>query len=185
MEQWIAIMRKIHCILQSCTWRMTEQCACVNLEPLELTGLRLCLHDLRETVCKALKNVPINWLLMSGLVSSHLFLCIARSTWISPVAQLVPPYTLSLTLPAVDRDFKNSGRLPDKLAPPTLVSKPVLLWVWPCCLEPSRVGISFSDGPQCSLLSSCLSRSLKRFFFWILHTQDVLLPPPFTGQSLS
>lgn len=43
------------------------QYACANLEPLELTGLRLCLHDLKETVCKVKKKVPINWLLMSEL----------------------------------------------------------------------------------------------------------------------
>lgn len=179
-------MRKKHCILQSCTWRMTVQCACINLVPLELTGLRLCLHDLRETVCKALKKMcqsPGCW--CQGLPASHLFFSITRSTWISPASQLVPPYTLSLILPAIDRDFKNSSRFPDKLAPPTLVSKPGLLWVWPCCLEPLGVGISFTHVPECSLLSSCLSRSLKWFFSWILHTQDVLLPFPFTGQSLS
>ena len=46
-EPWMAIMRKRQ-HLQSCTWRMTVHCACINLEPLELTGLRLCLHNLRE-----------------------------------------------------------------------------------------------------------------------------------------
>ena len=46
-EPWMAIMRKRQ-HLQSCTWRMTVHCACINLEPLELTGLRLCLHKLRE-----------------------------------------------------------------------------------------------------------------------------------------
>ena len=42
--------------MQSCTWRMTVHCECINLEPLELTGLRLCLHNLRELFTKLKKK---------------------------------------------------------------------------------------------------------------------------------
>lgn len=56
-EQWIAVVRRKHCILQFYTWKMIVQYACVNLEPLELKGLGLCLHDLIETVCKVKKKI--------------------------------------------------------------------------------------------------------------------------------
>lgn len=82
MEKQIGTVSKKHCILQPRTWRMTVHYACGNLEPPELTGLRLCLHDLGETA-KLKRKVPINWLLISGharMPASPLFLPIAGST---------------------------------------------------------------------------------------------------------
>lgn len=94
------------------------------------------------------KKVPVNWLMTSGLAWFPA-LCLSLPTvgiiWVPCATQLRLPHTLNLILPAVNRDFKNSSGLWGHLAPPTLASKPALVWVWSCCLELSRVGIHLSD----------------------------------------
>ena len=164
-EPWMAIMRKRQ-HLQSCTWRMTVHCACINLELLELTGLGLCLHNLREMFTELKKKVPISWLMASGLAwfpAACLLLPRVGIIWVPCVAQLGPPHTLNLILAAVNRDFKNSSGPWGHLAPPTLASKPAVVWVWSCCLEPSGVGIRLMS-LKAGLSSPCWSRSLTWFF---------------------
>lgn len=147
-------------------------CLTLNLEPLELTGLMIKSHVCMvsgKLFAELKTNMPVTWLLMSGLTwfpASPLFLPTAGSPGILPAAQLVPPHTLIRIPLAADRDCKNSSGLPGNLAPPTLVSKPALLWVWPCHLEPLKVAVHLSDVPECIFVTICpaLWTSNRRLF---------------------
>lgn len=96
------MVRKKYCILQSYPWKMIVQCACVNLnlEPLELTGLMIqwyvCMVS-GKLFAKLETDVPVTWVLMSGLVgfpAASLSLPAAGSPGVPPAAQLVPPHGL-------------------------------------------------------------------------------------------
>ena len=82
----------------------------------------------QETVCKV-KTTKKNVNQLVAEVRNYLLLiCSSRSyIYLSPTYSLAGcTLYLSLILPAVNRDFKNSSRLVGKLVPPTLVSKPIL-----------------------------------------------------------